>query len=88
MAVLVATGSEAASATTGLRWWTGFAALIPVAALVAIIAVLAVKAFPAIKYNGAGFLSRTRGNQATLMPTRSRPTGYCTPSASATGPGP
>jgi phosphate transport system permease protein len=42
----------------GLRWWTGFMALLPVAALVAIIAVLAVKAFPAIKYNGAGFLVR------------------------------
>jgi phosphate transport system permease protein len=44
--------------THGLRWWTGFAALLPVAALLAIIAVLAVKAFPAIKYNGAAFLVR------------------------------
>ncbi len=43
----------------GLRWWTGFAALIPVAALIAIIVVLAVKALPAIKYNGVGFLSRS-----------------------------
>jgi phosphate transport system permease protein len=43
----------------GLRWWTGFAALIPVAALIAIVAVLAVKALPAIKYNGVGFLFRS-----------------------------
>jgi phosphate transport system permease protein len=42
----------------GLRWATGFAALLPVAALIAIITVLAVKALPAIWYNGAGFLFR------------------------------
>ena len=42
----------------GLRWWTGFAALLPVAALVAILTVLAIKAFPAMKYNGVGFLFR------------------------------
>jgi hypothetical protein len=42
----------------GLRWWTGFAALLPVAALIAIITVLAIKAFPAMKYNGVGFLFR------------------------------
>jgi phosphate transport system permease protein len=43
----------------GLRWWTGFAALLPVAALGAIVAVLAIKALPAIRYNGVGFLFRT-----------------------------
>jgi phosphate transport system permease protein len=43
----------------GLRWWTGFAALLPLAALGAIVAVLAFKALPAIKYNGVGFLFRT-----------------------------
>jgi len=42
----------------GLRWWTGFAALLPLAALIAIVSVLAVKALPAIKVNGVGFLFR------------------------------
>jgi phosphate transport system permease protein len=41
-----------------VRWLTGFASVVPLAALVAIITVLAVKAFPAIKYNGFGFFSR------------------------------
>ncbi|MGC8627177.1 MAG: phosphate ABC transporter permease subunit PstC [Acidimicrobiales bacterium] len=42
-----------------LRAATGLAALLPLAALVAIVTVLAVKAWPALKYNGLGFLGRS-----------------------------
>lgn len=41
------------------RLVTGFTALLPLAALIAILAVLFWKAYPAIKYNGFGFLVRT-----------------------------
>jgi phosphate transport system permease protein len=41
------------------RLVTGFIALVPVAALLAVLAVLFWKAYPAIKYNGFGFLTRT-----------------------------
>ena len=44
------------------RLVTAIAALIPLAALAAIVAVLAWKAYPAIKFNGFGFFSRTRWN--------------------------
>lgn len=45
--------------TTGLKGITGAAAVVPVIALVCIVAVLAVKAWPAIKVNGWGFVTRT-----------------------------
>jgi phosphate transport system permease protein len=45
--------------TMVVRVVTAIAALVPVGALVAIIAVLAVKAWPAVKFNGLGFLGRT-----------------------------
>jgi phosphate transport system permease protein len=48
--------------TAAVRVVTGLAALLPLAALVAIIGVLAWKAFPAIKYNGLGFVTRTGWN--------------------------
>ena len=44
------------------RLVTSVSAMMPVAALVAIVAVLAWKAYPAIKFNGFGFFTRTRWN--------------------------
>jgi phosphate transport system permease protein len=44
------------------RLVTGIVAVIPLGALVAIVAVLAWKAYPAIRYNGFGFLTRTTWN--------------------------
>ncbi len=44
---------------TPLKVVTGAAALLPLATLVAILAVLANDAWPAVKYNGLGFLTRT-----------------------------
>jgi phosphate transport system permease protein len=41
------------------RLVTGFVATVPVIALIAVLAVLFWKAYPAIKYNGWGFLTRT-----------------------------
>jgi phosphate transport system permease protein len=42
-----------------LRALTALAALLPLATVVAIVTILAVKAWPAIKYNGFGFLGRS-----------------------------
>ena len=53
------------------RLVTGFVATVPVIALIAVLAVLFWKAYPAIKYNGWGFLKMCiRDSHRALRPGR------------------
>ncbi|HVB52551.1 MAG TPA: phosphate ABC transporter permease subunit PstC [Acidimicrobiales bacterium] len=67
------------------RWSTRVASLIPLVGLVFVLTVLAIKAFPAIKVNGAGFLSRSTWSPGSTYGAPIRTDGVLHPVGSSYG---
>ncbi|HEY3941835.1 MAG TPA: phosphate ABC transporter permease subunit PstC [Acidimicrobiales bacterium] len=67
------------------RWSARVAAVLPLAALVFALTVLVIKAFPAIKVNGIGFLSRSTWNPGSGYGTTVHSHGVAHPAGSSYG---